>query len=349
MNRDKIPFGATTGIGSLPHHNIDAALEYAFRFEIPFLPQIPMRNPWEFSLPQGLDGIPGIRVESDGSVLLDSSVWVGRAKAFDEQLSHAFDQASNPAAFESFEPSAATSSSWQPFLWELQERASTTAKIQIVGPLTAQWSLRSTDGQRLDQHPDISTQIFRLILARALGMSRRLISIGVTPLLYLDEPALFIFSAENPAHLLGLQQLKVLVQTLQKEGVAVGLHCCSNTKWAALGQLGLDFLSFDTQLSLASLLESHAWVASFVAQGGRLSFGIVPTTDGGSALTSLRGRDLQTGLSGALHEALGPAAETALNQALWTPACGLALHTPKDAEHVLTVLLDARQGAASLH
>jgi hypothetical protein len=349
MSREKVPFGATTGIGSLPHHNIDAALEYAFRFEIPFLPQIPMRNPWEFSLPQGLDGIPGIRVESDGSVLLDTGVWVGRAKDFDDKLSHAFDQASQASAFEAFEPSAATSSSWQPFLWELQERGTRVAKIQTVGPLTAQWSLRSTDNERLDQHPDISRQIFRLVLARALGMARRLLSIGVTPVLYLDEPALFIFSSENPAHLLGLQQLKVLVQTLQKEGVAVGLHCCSNTKWEALGQLGLDFLSFDTRLSLASLLDSQAWVAQFIAQGGRLSLGIVPTTDGGEAITSLRGRVLQSEVSSAMEEALGPVAQTALNQALWTPACGLALHTPRDAEHVLSVLLDARQGAARLH
>jgi hypothetical protein len=345
----KIPFGATCGIGSLPHHNIDAALEYAFRFDIPFLPQIPMRNPWEFSLPQGLDGIPGIRVESDGSVLLDSSVWVGRAKAFDEKLSHAFDQAMHASAFEAFEPSAATSSSWQPFLWELQERGTVIAKIQTVGPLTAQWSMRSTDGKRLDQHPDISNQIFRLVLARALGMARRLISIGVTPILYLDEPALFIFSPENAAHLLGLAQLKVLVQTLQKEGVAVGLHCCSNTKWEALGQLGLDFLSFDTTLSLASLLESHRWVGQFIAGGGRLSLGVVPTTDGGSALAALKGRELHAAVAQALSDALGPQAQTALAQALWTPACGLALHTPKDAEHVLTLLSDARQGTASLH
>ena len=27
----------TTGIGSLPHHNVDAALEFSLRMDIPFL------------------------------------------------------------------------------------------------------------------------------------------------------------------------------------------------------------------------------------------------------------------------------------------------------------------------
>lgn len=36
----------TTAIGSLPHHNVDAALAFSFQLGIPFLPQIPIRNSW---------------------------------------------------------------------------------------------------------------------------------------------------------------------------------------------------------------------------------------------------------------------------------------------------------------
>lgn len=336
---EQIPGGLTTGIGSLPHHNIDAALEYAFQYTIPYLPQIPIRNPWEFSIPQGLDGLPGVRVENDGSAFVDKGVWVGLAKAFDEKLANAFERALVPEAFEGFEPSSATSSSWQPFLWELQERAVSIAKVQIIGPLTAQWSLRSTEGERLDQNEDISRQIFQLVLARALGMSRRLKSLGVQPLLFLDEPALFVLSEENPLHLLGMQQLRLLIQALQKEGVAVGLHCCSNTQWAAVLGLGMDFLSIDTGLSLGSVLGAKEAVTSFLDKGGRFSLGLVPTTDAG-VLGPLAASDILENLTRQMYDGLGERAGAVLKTALWTPACGLALHTPKDAQTIFSLLPD---------
>jgi hypothetical protein len=52
----------TTGIGSLPHHNIDAALSFSFKTGIPFLPQIPIRNPWEYMIAQALENLPGLQV-----------------------------------------------------------------------------------------------------------------------------------------------------------------------------------------------------------------------------------------------------------------------------------------------
>ncbi len=339
-SKPSIPSGATTGIGSLPHHNIDAALEYAFRFDIPFLPQIPMRNAWEFALPQGTEGLPGIQVEKDGSVLLDTKVWEGNAASFDQRLSHAFDQVASANAFEAFEPSAATSSSWQPFLWELQERNCHLAKIQIVGPLTAQWTLRTTTGQRMDQASSIGRQVFRLILARALGMTRRLRAQGVQTILFLDEPALFVLSDQNPTHLLGLQELKLLIQALQKEGVSVGLHCCSNTRWELLSTLGLDILSLDTRLSLESLLQAGEWLPAFVERRGRLGLGVIPTS--GPARLDSAGA-LAAAVFARLERGLGPelGREVAEN-ALWTPACGLALHSPKDAEGVYSQLVQAR-------
>ncbi len=335
---DHIPKGKTTGIGSLPHHNIDAALDFAFSFDIPFLPQIPIRNPWEYSVPQALDGLPGIRVESDGSAHVDMTVWEGRARSFDEKLLHAFDRATESDAFEAFEPSPATSSSWQPFLWEVQERATKVAKIQIVGPLTAQWSLRSLEGGRLDEHPEVCAQIFRLILARGLAMSRRLKSLGVETIVYLDEPALFVLTPENPRHLLGLQELKLVISTLKKEGVAVGIHCCSNTQWPSVLALGIDFLSLDTHLSLGSLLLESEALGHFLKEGGRLSLGLVPTTEPGK-INSRDAERLFLEVAQALESGLGPErGKAAFTDALYTPACGLALHTPRDAQNVLATL-----------
>src|SRR3954463_13036566 len=92
----------TTCIGSLPHHNVDAALEFSFRTGIPFLPQIPVRNPWEYMLPQALEGMPGLQTESGGGVAINAEIWRSRKADFESRIGAAFDQGG--AALEAFEP-----------------------------------------------------------------------------------------------------------------------------------------------------------------------------------------------------------------------------------------------------
>jgi hypothetical protein len=333
--------GATTGIGSLPHHNIDSALTFSFRHGIPFLPQIPIRNPWEYMIAQALEDLPGLQIERDGEAKLNLGIWTSRAKALNERLDLAFRSArENPDAFESFEPSPATSSSWQSFLWELQERGCKQAKIQIAGPLTAQWALRLTDGSSLEKHPDVSSQIFKLVLARALAMTRRMQATGISPILFLDEPGLYAYTPSNPKHVASFQELKLMVQTLRKERVAVGLHCCSNTHWAAVLGMDLSYLSLDTALSLDHLLQT-SWTefVNFLKRGGRVAFGVIPTGRS-SALRSLNAHDLFKELRDKLMISLGDEnlVEAIFQQALYTPACGLALQSIPDAELISDTL-----------
>ncbi len=343
---------ATTAIGSLPHHNADVALGFSFRLGIPFLPQIPIRNPWEYMIAQALEGLPGLQADIDGSVTLNTDIWLSRSSDFQARLDAALAHAgggvkktttgSDP--FEGFEPSPSISSCWQPFLWELSERRVPMAKIQLAGPMTAQWALmlRDNAGHDIpahsaggagfgDQHPELFTQIYRLVLARAIAMSRRLQRSGIQPLLFLDEPGLYALSPANARHVLALQELKLLIQALRKEGVLVGLHCCSNTDWNMVLSLPLNYLSLDVALSLDSLLEQKPAFDRFVRDGGKLSLGVIPT--GRSSV--LRSLDIQA-LANSLIEKL-PA--SVLRDALFTPACGLALQSATDAELILDYLI----------
>lgn len=339
-NSSKQIHGKTTGIGSLPHHNIDAALAYSFKHEIPFLPQIPLRNPWEYMIPQALEKLPGLELGPNGEVWVNMEIWSARTAQLTQVLDRFFDQ---PAEWVThFEPSAATSSSWQAFLWELQERGCKTAKVQIAGPITAQWSLRLKNGESLDKHPDLSGQVFKLILARAMAMTHRLGGAGVTPVLYLDEPGLYAFSSKNPGQIAVFQELKLLIQALKKAGNLIGLHCCSNTDWKTILTLELDYLSLDTHLSLLSLLrESKVDLIQFLERGGRLSLGIIPTartTEDRSSDPGEAYQELRSHLSAALgNESL---TQKVLQEALFTPACGLALHSVPESETILDSLND---------
>lgn len=334
----------TTAIGSLPHHNVDSALEFSFKLGLPFLPQIPIRNPREFMISQALDGLPGLRLESGGFVSLDLGKWEAGSAPLKARLDTAF--AAPPgdlSAFDSFLPSAESAACWQPFLWELEERGIKRAKVQIAGPLTCQWAMRLSDGKTLDQHPEISNQIFQLLLARSIAMVRRLRSTGISPWIYLDEPGLFGVSKNNPLHQVGLRELQLYVHSLRKENAIVGLHCCSNTDWSTLLTLGIDVLSIDTALSLESLFADQKTVYWFLERGGRLSLGVVPT-----GLSSEEIRALDTPRLIESFQSIwkrcwkqDPEAERlALENAIWTPSCGLALHTPEDAETILNRLLE---------
>ena len=323
----------TTMIGSLPHHNIDAALDFSFKMGIPFLPQIPIRNPWEFMIPSALEGLPGLQVEpvsEGGQAYVNPDIWEARAHGLTLKL----DQAFQSGSFESFEPSAATSSSWQPFLWELTERKLSHAKIQIAGPMTCQWALRLKNGAPADTHAGLSSQIYRLVLARAIAMVKLLKQNGIAPLIFIDEPGLYGFSATNPKHWAGLQETKILIQTLHKEGVQVALHCCSNTDWKSILPMNLDYLSIDVALSLESLLaEEHRETFNrYLAEGGRLSLGVIPTGRS-SQLHSFNAEKTFDLLS----KHLSP---TVLKNALFTPACGLALQSIEDAELIGESLIE---------
>jgi hypothetical protein len=329
----------TTCIGSLPHHNIDAALEYSFKLGIPFLPQIPIRNSWEYMIPQALEGLPGIQAEQDGNVSLNMDVWLSRTHAFQLKLNQAFKSTDSDLLINSFEPSSVSSSPWQPFLWELGEKECSVAKVQIAGPLTSQWSIQFPDKAH---ESDLSSQIFQLVLAKSLAMTRKLKQQNIQPILYIDEPGLFAYSHENPTHLMLLQQLKIMIQTLQKEEVIVGLHCCSQTHWPSILSLGLNFLSIDTTLSLAGLIGANDGRAleAFVKSGSHLSLGVIPT--GPSVPShSFSVHELFNNLMDVMSEHYSKQPEfiaTVLRNAIYTPACGLALHSVTDAEYVLEVL-----------
>ena len=335
----------TTAIGSLPHHNVDAALGFSFNLDIPFLPQIPMRNSWEYMIPQALEGLPGLEMDDSGTVTLNVDAWHSGAHALNQRLDRAFELNN----YEPFEPTPATSSCWKPFLWELEERQIKVAKVQIAGPLTTQWGLRLNDGSNIDRYPDISSQILRLVLARTLAMTQRLRQSDVTPLLFLDEPALYVLTTQDPRHLLALQELRILIQVLRKNHVTVGLHCCSDTDWSQALSLGLDILSLDAALSLNSLLKHGAALRTFISNGSRLSLGVIPT----NLPTNLVDASSESSPSDSLEifsrilatfaqhpEHRSEDVRKTLTESLFTPACGLALQTTSEAELILSALKD---------
>ena len=324
----------TTAIGSLPHPNVDSALEYSFRFDIPFLPQLPIRNPREYMIPQSLSGLPGLKIQNGGIVMIDLGEWDRKGKAWQEKLKNTFENAKRkPAAFEDFLPSSDVYSCFNAFLWEIEERKTPLVKIQMAGPLTTQWAISMSDGSKIEKHPDLWSAVQNHLLARSIGMIRKVREAGAEVIFFVDEPALFTFQVDHPKTAVSFSELGLFVKVLKNEGAKIGVHCCSNTQWEKVLDLGVDYVSLDTKLSLEALLTHQKKLKEFSSQGGTLSLGVVPTDLDSKQYRDLSGErlaeDLKRQFSGL---------KDLLARSLVTPACGMALLGPEDCELIQGIL-----------
>jgi hypothetical protein len=336
MTRRPAPL-STTGIGSLPHSQRELALQTALAVDIPYLPQLPQRDAAEFMLPQALEGLPGLILDGEGNVSVDEGAFQAGRGELEERLAGVLE------GDDIWEPSASAWAAWQPFVWEVRDRKLPFAKVQIAGPVTTRWALKTTDGRSPTEVDGLGRLALELILARAVSMTRTLRTDDCRPIVFLDEPGLFALNAGSPGQLVTVKELSIVVDLLKKEGALVGLHCCSNTVWEEVVSLGWDYLAVDSLLSLLPLLGTGKVFDQYVRGGGGLLLGIIPTNTEvdhyqvGTLIDTTRAALRQH------QEGGGVASKTVLSQSLLSPACGLALRSVPDSETIFRDLKKAQK------
>jgi hypothetical protein len=310
--------------------------------DIPFLPQLPKADPLELMIPQALDGFPGVINDSEGLSSIDVDAWRAKSTAFSATL----DQALNSGNLEPFEPTAASCRCLRPFLWEIESRKAPFAKVQLAGLMTVRWVTRTTAGAPVATVPELDSQIFRHLFAKALALVKAVRRAGATPMLVLDEPGLYSFSVENPTHRLMLKELEMVAVSAQREGALVGLHCCSNTRWNELLSLSLDVLFIDARLSLESVLQHREAFGAFIARGSTLGLGIIPTDLKVPYVVETLVESAEKAVRAAAPQ--GMSSKTLLHQMILTPACGLGMRSVKDAERIVEDVRVAQRMLRSL-
>jgi hypothetical protein len=328
-----LPFAAKTGIGSLPHTEVETALRISFGREIPYLPELPALNPGELMLPSALEGLPGLQ----GAGTIDLEAW--RPKR--DRFSFAIEDALSSKNLSAFEPT--TRACFRPFLTEVQQRRPRMAKVQIAGPATARWFAKTSTGEPASEVPELDQQIFRLLLARSLALVNAVRLAGAHPIIFLDEPGLISLDPANARHGLVLQELKLMIHALQDAGAAVGIHCCGNTDWAVLLGLGLDILSFDARLSLDAILEEKAACRDFLGAGSTFNVGLIPTDPGETYSVP----ELVDAIEVSFRATL-PRVEGLLGRMILSPACGLGARSIPDADRILAEVETAQRRLKTL-
>lgn len=342
MKIDLPPF-LPTGVGSLPHTDPDRAVSLVlagFR-EIPFWPQLPRRSFLENMYAQFAAGLPGAVLDGERLLVDGGDGGTAEAEAFYERF-----LTEDVASF----AIPAERAEGLHRLIEAAEGPFPAVKGQVTGPVS--FGLMATDRRKkpLFYDPVGRDLLVKHLLRVAQWQVAALSRLSPNVILVLDEP--YLASVGSAVFSLGREEVVGCLNEIFDglPGTLCGVHCCANTDWGLVLSSRVDYLSFDAYGYADSLLLYPEEVKAFLGRGGRLAFGIVPTSAEG--LRSETPETLADRMESLLRKfgERGIPPEAVVRAALLTPACGLGTLPEEAAERAvrltaeLSALLRRRYG-----
>lgn len=256
----------TTAMGIMPHSDVERALDLALSLDIPFWPQLPHVSFFEDMYVQTSEHFPGIAVDVASSRIGFSTT------RFEEELDAYFEAMQRP---ETFTLSPAYSAVFHRFL-ERPLDGYPAIRGQVAGPVSFGYKVIDEDRKPIIYNETVRGLLFDFIQRKVNAQHAQLKDKNEHAFVWVDEPGLGnVFSGlvgYNDVH--AREDLKGFFQGI--EGPR-GLHLCANVDLPYLLDLGIDVLSFDAFQIEFMPKEHAAAVAGFLAGGGLISWGIVPT------------------------------------------------------------------------
>ncbi len=325
------PLFPATGVGSLPHTDPDKAVRFVLSHlrEVPYWPQLPRRDLLESMYVQYAAGLPGASIEEGKLFVGSGEKAMAEAEPFYERF------LSEDAS--SFAIPAERAAGLHRLLASRPGRC-LAVKGQVTGPVS--FGLMITDrGKRPIFYDPVGRDILiKHLLRVAQCQVAQLSRLSPNVILVLDEPYL----ASVGSAILSLRREEV-IGSLDEifdglPGALCGIHCCANTDWGLVLESNVRYLSFDAYEYADSLLLYPEEVKGFLGRGGKLAFGLVPTSP-----EAIR-RETPESLAGRMEKILGKFESrgvprgAVIRAAFLTPACGLGTLSEEDAERAVLLL-----------
>jgi hypothetical protein len=346
-----LPRGAPTLVGSMPHRDRERVIDFILSemIEIPVWPQLSVYR-GEQMMVQFIEGLPGL-VTNDGR-----SLFLTKGSDFDGELLAFYDEylavtTGDLALHESrFRLGDETGETLFAFLDRLKKggRSVTAVKGQTVGPFTLLSGLKDEDDRLALYDPRLRDVVVKALALKAQWQAEILGSCGAPALVFVDEPVLSAFgssafisvSADDIRAMLG-----EVVHHIHEAGGLAGIHVCANTDWSILFGTSVDVINFDAYTYFERFALYRRDILSFLARGGVVAWGLVPTTDESLACResadSLREKWLKQ--AGSLTGP-GLSLESLLQHSLVTPSCGCGSLGEGVAERVVRLTRQVSEG-----
>jgi hypothetical protein len=332
---------ATTGIGSVPFTDPEETVALVLETlpQIPYWPQMVQLGYLEEMAAQAARGLPGLKVdEVNRTVAMDPDL------PRDEALARFYEVVlSGDLTGFAFEAQDARG-----FFALLEAVASrgcsgSALKGQLSGPVTFAGVVKDAEGKPILYDRELTQAVCSGLARKVAWQAEKFRELGKAPIVFLDEPFLTGFgSAYLPIS--KDEVTEILTQTLEEARgaaagpVTLGMHCCGNTDWSLLLNAPIDILSFDSYGFFESLRLYERALADYLARGGWLAWGLVPTNEDFKPETPDTLWQRFQAQAHQLAQDLNLGLKEILNQSLLTPACGTGYMSPDDARRVLTTL-----------
>ncbi len=326
--KDFLGLSHPTLIGSFPGKDHEEALSLIFKYcpEIPCWPQLPS-YPQEGMLVQFSKGLPGFdpeklildpqapNFETEMLTFYEEYLAVKEGQKDISQSRFALDEKNARGFFLLVERLGSLS---------LKPRA---LKGQVTGPFTLATGLKTPEGKAPFYDETLRDLITKTVAMKAAFQVETLKKFGLPTIIFLDEPALAGFGSSS---FVGVSReevisvLKEVAEEVKARGGIVGTHVCANTEWDLLIEAGLDIINFDAFDYLDRFLLYASDLKAFLDEGGNIAWGLVPTLKP-EVLKTIEGAKLIERFERAIKalEEKGASRALVLDQALFTPSCGM--------------------------
>ncbi len=330
--------GLATGIGSLPHKDATSALDLIFKYtpKAPFWPQLPKRDIREGMVAQFSEGLPCIKIKSNGLVF-DAQNKERELENFYEHL------IANDVDY--FKISHDFAQGLHAFYQRLEKRILKEVefiKCQITGPFTFAASINDNQGVALLHNSVFMQAILKGLAMKALWQIKIFEKFDKRIVLFLDEPYLGCFgSAYTPINredvLRGLTEFS---NAINSEDVLIGVHCCGNTDWSIFTDIpNIKIISFDAFEFMDRFILYAESLKGLVRRGGIVCWGIVPTQlFSGEETVELLIRKIREGINILVKK--GIPEDLLINNLIISPSCGLGTFSPEKADKVFNLLAE---------
>lgn len=315
---DVVAAGAATGVGSLPHRDALAGVEFSLReHELVVIPSLPRRSPAESMIAQAVVGLPGVTLGQYGSIAVDVDRLDAHRPVQTDPRSDSF------LGFRTFLDVAAA-----------RGLAGSPVKWQFVGPVTFGMALWRAGAPAPLAFEVASRAVNDHVAALRAEIDASLP--GSPQLLVFDEPWLGeLLSEDFPLAPDETIDLVSGAMAAVQPGVTAGVHCCARTDWASVLAAGPQLLSLPATGDLRSV---GGYLQQYLERGGWIAWGAV-ATDGPIGVTAGRAwHHLSSLWCDLVQQGVDPV--LLRRQSLVTPHCGLGTHTPVVAERVCRMVRD---------
>lgn len=225
----------TTGVGSLPHTDIQDAIEYSLKFDIPFYPQLPLKSIEHSMVYEGLDGFNGFNIDSDFKISIRNRNAKLDSYKIPENL--------------------------VTFVDTLNDKNIQQAKFQIIGFHTLKKVLMNSS---IDLE-FIEEEILPFYIQKLVIINSYLDSQETNFLIFVDEPSLSQNSTEIEKELNFYEGVSFID----------GIHCCAKINLEALLKGAFKYVSIDMFLYIDEIGKYKKTLNNFKKSGGKIVWGIV--------------------------------------------------------------------------